>query len=113
MCTGTALRGFGNGFWTLGDCAEWQDVAAPNAGSGYDGGGGVPDGAPLTYAGVDFYDIQTLDNLAGACFLVASLVGAAYYAPLRVPPFFLAARRGSAVQRLSKRLRRGSDTARV
>ena len=89
----TALWCFGNGFWTLSDFAEWQDVAAPNAGSGYDGGGGVPDGAPLTYAGVDFYDIQTLDNLAGACFLVASLVGAAYYAHLRYTPFFMDARR--------------------
>jgi len=95
----TALWCFGNGFWTLSDFAEWRDVAARDAsasdyaGSGYDGGGGVTDGAPLTYAGVDFYDIQTLDNLAGACFLVASLVGAAYYAHLRYTPFFLDARR--------------------
>ena len=102
----TALWCFGNGFWTLSDFAEWQDVAAPNAGSGYDGGGGVPDGAPLTYAGVDFYDIQTLDNLAGACFLIASLVGAAYYAHLRYTPFFYG-REAPARRRARGRVRGG------
>ena len=97
----TALWCFGNGFWTLSDFAEWRDVAerktrgAKDA-SGYDGSGLANDesgGAPLTYAGVDFYDVQTLDNLAGAGFLVAALAGVWYYARARYTPFFLDARR--------------------
>ena len=102
----TALWCFGNGFWTLSDFAEWQEIANRlsddydgdyASSSGYDGTGSFVSDAssnapPLTYAGVHFYDVQLLDNLAGACFLVASLVGVAYYAYLRHTPFFLDAR---------------------
>ena len=95
----TALWCFGNGFWTLSDFAEWRAVAERSRGddaSGHDGSGGERAGAPLTYAGVDFYDTRTLDNLAGACFLVASLAGVAYYSRWRYTPFFLDARRARA-----------------
>ena len=101
----TALWCFGNGFWTLSDFAEWQEIAnrlSDDYGgdyvseSGYDGGSAVSDTAsnapPLTYAGIDFHDVQLLDDLAGVCFLVASVVGVAYYAHLRHTPFFKDAR---------------------
>ena len=85
----TALWCVGNGFWTLSDFQEWIEMEKKTQGmDGYD----TEYVDEFTYAGIEFSNVDLLNDCAFVCFLVSTCVGVWYYAVGRYSASFLDAR---------------------